>query len=303
VIATLPVRAAWAAFFLALSACVAPAPTLPVGKSVVTIDCDGTPIEVFTYKPEGWRGERMLFVMHGTLRNADEYRDDAIAMAERFGALVVAPRFDKERFPSRRYQFGGLRDESGQALPPAQWTYAFVPKLAARLRAIEGRPELRHWIIGHSAGGQFVARMSAFQETGAERLVAANAGSHLFPTEELPFGYGFGGLPDALRGEERLQRYLAQPLTIYLGTADDHPDEYFDDSETAMKQGGGRLQRGRECFARAQALAAARGWFFGWTLVLAEEVEHDHTKMFDHPSCERALFGGRADQLNSTGRP
>jgi len=260
-------------------------------KALLRLDFDGLELEVFTYRPKSYRGERMLFVMHGTLRNADEYRDDAVAMAERFGMLVVAPRFDKERFPSRKYQFGGLRDEKGNALPPDAWTYAYVPKLAAKLRAIEGKPELRYWIIGHSAGGQFVARMSAFQDTGAERLVAANAGSHLFPSHELPFGYGFGDLPEGLRGESRLQRYLAQPLTIYLGTADDHPDEYFDDSVTAMLQGGGRLQRGRECFRRAGELARARGWPFGWTLVEAVGVEHDHTKMFDHEACERALFG------------
>lgn len=282
---------------------------LPAGRSVVTLDIDGTALEVFTYKPEQWRGDRMLFVMHGTLRNASEYRDDAVAMADRFGTLVVAPCFDKDRFPSRRYQFGGLRDEVGKALPPEQWTYAFVPRIAARVRELEARPALPYWIIGHSAGGQFVARMSAFQDTGAVRLVAANAGSHLFPTEDLPFGYGFGDLPDGLRGDARLRRYLAQPLTIYLGTADDHPDEYFDGSATAMKQGGGRLQRGRECFARAQGLARERNWPFGWTLVEAEGVEHDHTKMFNHPACERALFGARiaapidVAQLNSTGRP
>lgn len=264
---------------------------LPVGSSVVKLDFDGLELEVFTYKPASYRGERMLFVMHGTLRNADEYRDDARAMAERFGALVVAPRFDRERFPSRKYQFGGLLTRSGEAAPPGEWTYGYIPRIAERMRAIERRADLPLFIIGHSAGGQFVARMAAFQDTGAVRLVAANAGSHLFPTTDLPFGYGFGGLPESLRGEERLRRYLAQPLTIYLGTADDHSDDYFDSSDNATVQGGGRLQRGLECFRRAQALAAERGWTFGWSLVLAEGVEHDHEEMFDHPASEQALFG------------
>lgn len=153
---------------------------------------------------------------------------------------------------------------------------------------------MKYWIIGHSAGGQFVARMSAFQATGAERHVAANPGSHLFPTRELPFGYGFGNLPEELSSDEVLKRYLAAPLTIYIGTADNGPDQYFDSSANAMKQGEGRYQRGKACFALAKQLAKKQGWAFNWRLVEAEGVGHDHEKMFDHPKCAEALFGATA---------
>jgi len=229
--------------------------------------------------------------MHGVLRNADEYRDHAVAMGDRFGALVVAPKFDSERFPSRLYQRGGIQREDKSAAPPEEWTYALIPKLAAAMREATGKPKLAHWIIGHSAGGQFVMRMSAFQDTGAERLVAANAGNALLPTSDLKFGYGFGGLPADLANDARLRSYLAAPLTIYLGTADDQPDEDFDKSDEAMKQGGGRHQRGLALYWSGRTLAAARGWPFAWRLVEAPGVGHDHEKMFDHPNCASALFG------------
>ncbi len=268
-----------------------PAGPLPQGKAQVRLTAGDTPLDVFTYKPADWPGERMILVLHGVNRNADEYRDHACAMGDRFQALIVAPRFDRERFPSRRYQQGGVMREDGTAAEPHERTYALIPRLAAQVRLREGRPGLRFWIIGHSAGGQFVMRMSAFQDTGAERLVAANPGSDLFPTRDAPFGYGFGGLPDAIADDAALRRYLSAPLTIYLGTADDQPDDHFDRSAAAMTQGGGRHQRGLACYWYARTLAQLQGWPFAWQLVEAPGVAHDHEKMFDHAACEQALFG------------
>ncbi len=270
------------------------AAAVPVGPSVARVDLGGVALDVFAYRPREWAGERMLIVLHGVLRNADEYRDHAIGMGDRFGMLVVAPKFDSERFPSRAYQRGGILREDGSAAPAQEWTYARIPELAAAMRLRTGRPDLRHWIIGHSAGGQFVLRMSAFLDTGAERLVAANPGSVLMPDLETPFGHGFGGLPAELANEARLRQYLAAPLTLYLGTADDQPDDYFDRSAEAMAAGGGRHQRNLALYWTARTLARERGWKFGWRLVEAGGVEHDHAKMFDHPNCASALFGEAA---------
>ncbi len=255
-------------------------------EGMVELMVRGQKIEVFTYRPKSYTGKRMIMVLHGTLRNASEYRDDAREMGDRFGALIVAPLFELERFPSLKYQRGGILNEDGTAAPAEDWTYHYIPEIAAKLA-----PKVPFWIIGHSAGGQFVMRMSGFLRTGAQRLVAANPGSDLFPTRSMPFGYGFGGLPESLSNDEVLEAYLAQPLMLYLGTADNGPDEYLDVSAEANAQGVGRVQRGRACFAYAKDLALARGWTFGWTLVEARMIEHDHTKMFNHPACERALFG------------
>lgn len=72
----------------------------------------------------------MMMVFHGVLGNADEYRDHCRGMGDRFGALIIAPKFDAERFPSRRYQFGGILNAEGKAAPREEWTYAFIPALA-----------------------------------------------------------------------------------------------------------------------------------------------------------------------------
>ncbi len=273
---------------------------VPAGKAELTVRAGPVELQVFTYRPASWPGERLLFVMHGVLRNADEYRDHAIGMGDRFGALVVAPRFDAERFPSRAYQRGGLVRRDGTAAPPAEWTYSRLPELAAAIRARTGRPDAKLFVIGHSAGGQFLVRLAAFANIGAQRIVAANPGSVLLPALDVPFGYGFGGLPPGLANDERLRAYLAAPLTLYLGTGDDHPDDYFDASEPAMQQGGGRHQRGLALWWTAKNLAAQRGWPFAWRLVEAVGVDHDHEKMFAHAQGAAALVGA-ADPAPAAG--
>ncbi|MFO0939787.1 MAG: hypothetical protein U0930_03380 [Pirellulales bacterium] len=269
----------------------AQSPEIPFGKSHVQTKFRGTELELFCYKPDSYQGKRMILVMHGTNRNAEEYRDNAINMADRLAALIVAPKFDLERFPSIKYNRGGIVTEDQKAAPEDEWTYHFIPAIVRDIRKRESNDNLRFWMIGHSAGGQFLARMSAFLAVGAERVVAANPGSQLFPRRDWPFGYGFGDLPDSLASEDRIKNYLAAPLTIYLGTEDNKPDEYFDDSKEAMLQGQGRLQRGQACFDYAKRLAEQNNWPFHWRIVEANGVGHDHQAMFNHPSCNRALLG------------
>jgi hypothetical protein len=50
----------------------------------------------------------ILLVFHGQARNAAGYRDDAIPLAQHLCMRVVAPLFDAARFPTWRYQRGGI---------------------------------------------------------------------------------------------------------------------------------------------------------------------------------------------------
>lgn len=266
------------------------ATALPIGASDYTFANGSEPIRVFAYKPATYRDGPLIVVFHGVARNAEDYRNFAINLAERARALVVTPLFDRERFPLERYQRGGIM-RGDQPQPREAWTYAVVPRLVADLRAREGRPELPYSYLGHSAGGQFLVRLAAFLPEGPERIIAANPGSHLFPTRDAEFGYGFGGLPPEWSDDESLRRYLAAPLTLYLGTADTDPhSRNLDRSAAALRQGASRYERGRACFAFAQALAAERGWTFGWRLVEAAGIGHDAAEMFAAPEAMDAVF-------------
>jgi hypothetical protein len=81
-----------------------------------------------------------------------------------------------------------------------------------------------------------------------------------------------------------LRRYLAQPVTIFLGNSDigEHDDD-LNTGPDAMAQGKTRLERAPNTFTSAKKLAAAHGWAFNWRLVRVPGVGHSARTMFSSP--------------------
>lgn len=265
---------------ISLSAATAMEP-LPEGKSKIVLTVRGTTLNVFTYRAASYSDGPLLVVMHGVSRNADSYRDHAIPVADQLHALVIAPHFTKERFPTGTYQRGGIVKD-GKVLPREDWTFQYVHDLIALVRQREGRADMPCYLLGHSAGGQILHRLAAFMPGDARRIVAANPGSLTFPTREQKYPYGFGGLPPELGSDQQIKAYLAAPLTLYLGTAD-VLTKNLDVTPEAMLQGKTRFERGHACFDMAKALAKKNGWPFNWRLVEAPDQSHHAGAMFAHP--------------------
>lgn len=276
----------------ALAAALAAAP-LPAGPSRFTLANGGEPIDTFAYKPAGTLDGPLIVVVHGSDRNAEEYRDWSVPLAEKFRDLVVAPRFDPERFDDERYKRMGGVTRGGVLQPRDQWTFAIIERLVAEVRAREGRPDLPYFVIGHSGGAQFVVRMALFAPGGARGFIAANAGSYPFPERDVAFPYGLGGLPDELAGDEALRRFHAAPLTLYLGTGDvwQRAEDGFDASAAALRQGFVRLGRGQHFYNTSRRYAAAHGWPFRWRIVETPRIGHSGREMFAAREVEDAFFG------------
>lgn len=261
---------------------------LPVGRNLSRMAFHENVIRVFSYKPADYQDGPLLVVMHGMDRNAEDYRDRAVVMADQFHALVVAPEFDLKQFPIEAYQRGGVMKD-GKAQPAEKWTFKAVSDLVKNVRAVQHKPDLPYYVIGHSAGGQILTRLAAFLPGDATRIVAANPGTLIFPNREAAFPLGFGGLPDALGNDDALRRYLASPLTLYLGDRD-LGSQNLDLTPAAKVQGMTRYERGQNCYQQAAALAKERGWPFAWRIVVADGVGHDSECMFAHPQVKAALF-------------
>jgi hypothetical protein len=274
-----------------LAACLVAEPSsFAVGKSEVELPVGDVPLKCFVYRPAKYKDGPLLFVFHGVLRNASEYRDHAVGMGDRFGMLVVAPMFDERRFPLAKYQHGGIV-RNGKAVPANERTGAMIPKLAGVIREREQRPDLSYYMIGHSGGGQFLFRLAAFVDTDAREIVASNSGTLIFPRRDAPFPYGYGKLPEELTTDAEMKRFAGQRLTLYVGDKDIERDEYLDVSPEADSQGQTRFERNQAAFAAWKKLAEEKGWPFHWRIVVAKGIEHDHEKMFDHALCQEALFG------------
>jgi alpha-beta hydrolase superfamily lysophospholipase len=258
---------------------------LPLGKNQVTLDIDGEAIEVYTYKPERYARGAVLLTLHGVGRNAPGYRDHAIPIADRHGFLIVAPLFDRKRFPTWRYQHGGIaRSAAGDATLQVEaeerWMGRTFQKIVDAVRALENAPGLPYHLLGHSGGGQSLSRVAGFMTTHAGRIVIANPGSYLWPTREVRFPDGYGALHGPWSGDEALRGYLAQPITLLLGTADVKQDADLTVRETAAIQGANRYERGHNAYRAAQSLAQARGWAFNWKVIDVPGVGHSARRMF-----------------------
>jgi dienelactone hydrolase len=250
---------------------------IPVGPSQQTIQLANGNMEISTYRPGNCHDPSLLLVFHGVARNAPGYRDDVRAIADATCMLVVAPLFDKERFPSWRYQMGGIVDRRG-IQDPRSWTGNLVLELVQWARQ-EERRSMEYFLIGHSAGGQFLSRVAAFVPTEAKRIVIANPSTHVFPTLQVAAPFGLGGIYRGSVAEAQLRRYLEQPVTILLGE-DDAGDENLDESPGAMAQGRTRYERGLNVFHQAQKVAMDRRWRFNWRLVEIPNTGHNARKMF-----------------------
>jgi dienelactone hydrolase len=261
---------------VALSADAAAAP-IPPGTGQQVVQLGGTEMEVFTYRPGNCSNPSLLVVSHGVGRNASGYRDHVIPLAEATCSLVVAPLFDKERFPNWRFQFGGIVNK-GAVQNPREWTGNLILRLVQWARTQERRG-MQYALVGHSAGGQLLSRVAAFVPTEASRIVIANPSTWVFPTLQVPAPFGLGGVyPDA-QAQAQLRRYLEQPITVLLGQADTGEEE-LDESPSAMAQGRTRYERGLNIFRQAKMLSASRGWPLNWRLVEVPGAGHSAGTMF-----------------------
>ncbi|PWT87298.1 MAG: hypothetical protein C5B56_10700 [Proteobacteria bacterium] len=278
-------RLAAAAAVTLLTAAHAPAGTFPAGAAHQTAMLS-TKLEVFTYRPDRCRISSLLLVFHGLHRNAAGYRDDVRTLADTNCMLVVAPLFDEQRFPTSRYQLGGIV-ERHTVQDSRQWTGNLALELVEWVRQNEGR-RLDYFMLGHSAGGQFLGRVAAFVPTEARRIVIANPSTYVAPTLRVDAPFGLGRLYDDATGQGALRRYLAQPVTIFLGD-DDIGDKDLNETPAAMAQGATRLERGLNIYKQSKMVAESHQWAFNWRLVELPGVGHSAAKMFSSSQALAAL--------------
>ncbi len=255
----------------------------PGGGSFVFDQWQGPALNVWTHLPSGAGPDTpVLVVMHGQGRNGSDYRDQWVAESERHGFLIVAPEFAQAEFPgSESYNLGRRRDEDGQLRPVEQWSFSAIEPLFDMVVARLGLSARRYFLYGHSAGAQFVHRFLLFtQNARINAAVAANAGWYTLPDRSAPAPFGVGDEPV---GDADLRRWLAQPLTILLGTADtDTEQSSLNRTPPAMLQGPHRLARGRNFFESGRQCAETLDCPIHWRLAYAPNIPHDNSLMASH---------------------
>ncbi len=251
--------------------------------------------EVFLYRPSACpsslRGH--LLVFHGVERNAADYRDRAITIADRYCLNIYAPLFTKAEFPKAKYQEGGW-SEGNINKKEFSPTTKYGIELIRWIEKNASQANTKIYLIGHSAGSQYLSRLAAFETlpNSVQRVVIANPSTWVWPSTDLAAPYGFKGLSNP---NKTWVEYLRKPITVYLGGADTGTHNLAVTPE-AMAQGENRLARGEGVYAAAQIAAEQNGVSLQWRRVKAAGVGHDSEKMFAADELGVALGLVRVDK-------
>ncbi len=259
------------------------------GSSVVEYAChgpfEGKSVKVFYHVPSGKISSMpVLFVMHGMDRNGDEYRDQWVEQADKYGFIVLVPTFSSEQFPDEFYQRGNVTSEDGSYNPENERVYVLIEEVFNYFTAHSDSKARSFSIYGHSAGGQFVHRFLLFNPTPhLDRAVAANAGWYTSPSDTVSYPYGING-----SGAD-VKAYYGKKMIILLGDADTLRTSSLRQTPETDAQGLTRLARGNAFFSFCQKDAEAKGTPFNWKKEYVKGVGHSNTKMA--PSAARLLYG------------
>lgn len=269
---SLPAR--WLACACLFLAACASAPEPSDGRTdFVFEDWAGPALTVYAIEPEGLAPDApVVIVMHGVKRNADDYRDNWVDLANTYGFRIYAPMFDQASFPGADYyNLGGVGTDAVSAYDAIEPMFDFVT-------SHRGVSATHYSIFGHSAGSQFVHRFVCFADPARMDLaITANAGWYTMPTGEAAWPYGLGGIDPA---DCDAAKWLARPMLVLLGDQDVDPmDPNLRRTPEALAQGATRFERGHAFYDMASGAAEALGVKFGWTKQIVPGVAHDNRGM------------------------
>lgn len=233
----------------------------------------------------------LVIAIHGLNRNAGTARDEWIEAADRYGLIVAAPHFDRERFPTRLFQQGGVRDQPDST----RWVFATVERFFDRALASGRVAGTSYVLFGHSGGAQFVQRMVLFSpQARFSTAVAANAGYYTLPVGKdaaggFDYPYSLGGTPLA---DTSPRAAFARRMLVMLGDRDTDPHHAaLNHTRGAQAQGADRFARGRHFMTVAVAEATRIGAELHWREIVVPGVAHQSGKMAS--AAAQAVFGAK----------
>ncbi len=271
---------------LSLAACASLPDRAGPEPELVLSGWGGPDIPLFLAQPATISADTpVVFVMHGTLRNASTYRDAWVEIAEACQMIAVAPEFSRENYPGAAgYNLGNLGGEGPSS-------YAAIQPAFETVREAFGLDASDYGVFGHSAGAQFVHRLVMFEpDSDAGLVVAANAGWYTLPIAEEAWPYGLDGAPAAALTPDEI---VTRQMVLLLGEEDNDPQaEHLRTTPEAMRQGAHRFERGHFIMSTVQSLADEAGLATRWRIETVPGVGHNNARMAG-PALEHLLDADR----------
>jgi poly(3-hydroxybutyrate) depolymerase len=202
----------------------------------------------YLYVPRGGGAVKSVFVtVHGVKRMAKDHALKFASFAERYGVVLVAPLFPKDRFGDyQRLGRNGRGERADQALN----------RILTEVGFLTGANIDKLYMFGYSGGGQFVHRYAMAYPQRTARIVVAAAGWYTFPDSAVNYPKGIKrvkGLKD-IRFDPT--QFLSVPACVVVGEKDIQRDlELKKSNKIDQQQGTNRVERGR-AWVEAMSTAA-----------------------------------------------
>lgn len=261
-------------------------------------------IRVYYHRPQNFTPDSpILLVIPGSGRDADEYRDSWIKASEKYGLLILSPKYAEQEYNFGAYHLGGVlhsmnlkscitRKENSNIVEldepnfryeinsnEEEWIFNDFDRLFDGAVAAIGSSQTMYDIFGHSAGGQILHRMVLFHpHSKANRILASNSGFYTMPDHksEMPFG-----LEQTPVNVQELKSSFGNKLVLFLGELDNENESggLLLRSPTVDKQGLHRLARGKYFYKEGKLKAERMNTPFNWKLEVIPNTGHDFRKM------------------------
>ncbi|WP_338409000.1 hypothetical protein [uncultured Flavobacterium sp.] len=238
-------------------------------------------INVYYFIPENKTDTSpVLFVFHGSDRNAKDYRNTMITKATALGFIVIAPEFSNVNFPGGdAYNLGNVfidGDNPSAATINAEdrWTFSIIEPLFDHIKTHINNTNFTYNIYGHSAGGQFVHRFMMFKPNArVNKAVVSGSGWYTFPNNVVfPYGLNESSLENL-----DLPVFFSKKVCVQVGANDDNPnDAGLRHNVFADAQGLNRKERAIAYFQFCQAQAFTSGSTFQWSFHLIDNADHNY---------------------------
>jgi len=262
------------------------------------------PITLFYHKPLNYQKDsKILIVVPGAGRNADDYRDSWVEASEKYGIFILSPMYKEEDYGFGAYHMGNLiydlnldssitYDENSNKVflneetfnfkinaNKKEWIFHDFDRIFDLVAKATGSTQTEYDIFGHSAGGQILHRFAIFQpDSKANKIIASNSGSYTLLNfkSKLPFG-----IENSVLTKEDLMNTFKKNLVLLIGELDNENEQggLILRSPSVDKQGTNRLARSKYFFEESKKMAEDMGAEFNWELITIPEIGHDYKKM------------------------
>ena len=220
---------------------------------------------------------KVLFVIHGNSRNADNYLKTWIKLAKDQNIAIFAPHFKRTSFIS----FNTLQMSTSSGRIRLDKNLYLNNSIDILFEYIKSRFSLSqdlYNIYGHSAGAQFVHRyLLLSNEPKVNTAVAANAGWYTF-LDGANFPYGLSNPPINFESSN-VRDFLKMDLHVLIGSADTEITSSVNQSKGANNQGLNRFQRANNFYNYTERIVKQNNLEFNWSFQIVKGVAHSNSRM------------------------